>query len=100
MPPLPPKRQLMHMQARPGPQAFPLAAWSAGRAVGIYISPDGAHSWAQTGTGANMQKRQSLHSARRGPAPAQITNKDRRPGGARQRGQPGGPEPEGKWPSE
>lgn len=31
---------------------------------GIYISPYVAHSWVQTGTGANMQKRQYLHSSR------------------------------------
>ena len=30
---------------------------------GIYISPYVAHSWVQTGTGANMQRRQYLHSS-------------------------------------
>lgn len=48
----------MHMQRGPTQKAFPLATWrSRGRDGGIYISPYVAHSWAQTGTGANMQKK-------------------------------------------
>lgn len=62
--PTPSPKEACHMQCGPTRKAFSgLAAWlEAGLRV-IYISPYVAHSWVQTGTGANMQKRQYLHSS-------------------------------------
>lgn len=73
--------------------------------MGIYMSPYAAHSWVQTGTGANMQKRQDLYSSGlplrspEGPAPSpdpEPANKGRRVGHAKGGGRRAGESQAGK----